>query len=101
MEKETTLATTGLTQADFGKLLVENAQERQKAKFVKEAAEIVQRLLSGIDTIKRCMGRDKYMLEIYESRVQAIKDGKFKMTTTYQHNTQTIVYDEERLNENC
>lgn len=102
MTEENKMQTLGMTQSDFGKALIDEARNQEKKRYLKNATEEIQRLLSGADTIRTCMERDKRNLEIYEARIKAIEEGNFTFATDYQFQgpqKKKIVYSEDRLNE--
>lgn len=89
------LSKIGMSNADFGSALIEEAQRREKQKYVDSATVEVSRLLSGMEKMQENIKRDTENLNIYSLRLDAIKKGNFKFTND------KLVYDDERLNKLC
>ncbi len=98
-EPPVSLARFGMTSAEFGSALIDEAQKREKVKFIDRGVAEAQRLLSGIDAIQEHIANDTENLAIYRDRIEAIKAGKYKVARPGE--ARPLIYDEERLNKNC
>jgi hypothetical protein len=96
---DTKLEKFGMTNAEFGKALLDSAQNAERKKFVDNSTAEVQRLLGGIDRIKANIKRDEENLEIYQDRLLAIEKGEFSFAP--QGSQFPLVYKYERLNKQC
>lgn len=91
--EETSLATFGMTQSEFGKALLENARNENKKKFIEHATGEVSRIMQSIDKVNECIKRDNESIKIYQGRLKAIENGEFEIKADGQ-----LKYKDESLN---
>ena len=95
MEKETKLATMGITSEEFGKALVENAQNEEKKKKILSVSAQVQTMLQQIEVIEKSQKINTVNLGIYKARIKAIQAGEFSV---HGYNHLEIRFNDESLN---
>jgi hypothetical protein len=97
------LATLGMSQTDLGAALIEEANRLQKKRMIESATAEVTRLMTGIEAMEASIKRDRENLEIYNSRLDAINAGKFRVVhgNSAMGTSTRLVYEEDRLNKVC